>query len=97
MVAGRAAKRQKLAFTKAFDIGINFIDTANVYGRGAAVNRCWVGFCKILVARLTFWRLKFTFRCTDDRGLSSAQIHKQIDASLQRLGTDMSIYQCRTL
>ena len=25
---------------RAFDLGINFIDTANVYGRGAA-ERCW--------------------------------------------------------
>jgi len=35
MVASRAAKEKKLA-SKAFDVGINFIDTANVYGRGCS-------------------------------------------------------------
>ena len=39
---------------------------------------------------------KLFFPMSDsDRGLSAAQIHKQIDASLERLRTDyVDLYQC---
>jgi aryl-alcohol dehydrogenase-like predicted oxidoreductase len=79
----------------AFDAGINFIDTANVYGRGAA---------ETLLGEVLSGRerssyvlaTKVFFPMSDsDRGLSAEQIHKQIDASLQRLQTDyVDLYQC---
>jgi aryl-alcohol dehydrogenase-like predicted oxidoreductase len=80
---------------KAFDVGINFIDTANVYGRGAAesfLGEVLQGFDRSSYILAT----KVYFPMSDtDRGLSAAQIRKQIDASLQRLRTDyVDLYQC---
>ena len=80
---------------RAFDIGINFIDTANIYGRGAAES--FLG--KALQGRdrsSYILATKLFFPMTErDRGLSAAQIYKQIDASLSRLRTDyVDLYQC---
>ncbi|MGG6270469.1 aldo/keto reductase family protein [Leptolyngbya sp. AN03gr2] len=80
---------------KAFDVGINFIDTANVYARGAAESL--LGEVLQGVDRTSYiLATKVYFPMSDvDRGLSAAQIHKQIDASLQRLKTDyVDLYQC---
>ncbi|MBI4783160.1 MAG: aldo/keto reductase family protein [Oscillatoriophycideae cyanobacterium NC_groundwater_1537_Pr4_S-0.65um_50_18] len=80
---------------KAFDVGINFIDTANVYGRGAAESL--LGEVLQGIDRTSYiLATKVYFPMSDsDRGLSAAQIHKQIDASLQRLRTDyVDLYQC---
>jgi len=80
---------------KAFGLGINFIDTANVYGRGAAES--FLG--EVLAGRPRdsyVLATKVYFPMSDtDRGLSRAQIEKQLDASLQRLRTDhVELYQC---
>jgi aryl-alcohol dehydrogenase-like predicted oxidoreductase len=80
---------------KAFDVGINFIDTANVYGRGAAES--FLGEVLQGLDRSSYiLATKVYFPMSDtDRGLSAAQIQKQIDASLQRLRTDyVDLYQC---
>jgi aryl-alcohol dehydrogenase-like predicted oxidoreductase len=79
----------------AFEAGINFIDTANVYGRGAA--ETLLG--EVLAGRERssyVLATKVYFPMSDsDSGLSAAQIHKQIDASLARLRTDyVDLYQC---
>jgi aryl-alcohol dehydrogenase-like predicted oxidoreductase len=80
---------------KAFNVGINFIDTANVYGRGAAESLLGevlsgIDRSSYILATKVYFPMSAT-----DRGLSSAQIYKQIDASLQRLGTDyVDLYQC---
>jgi aryl-alcohol dehydrogenase-like predicted oxidoreductase len=79
----------------AFDVGINFIDTANVYGRGAAES--FLGEVLSGRERSSYvLATKVFFPMSDtDRGLSAAQIHKQIDASLLRLRTDyVDLYQC---
>jgi aryl-alcohol dehydrogenase-like predicted oxidoreductase len=79
----------------AFDAGINFIDTANVYGRGAS--ETLLGEALADYDRSSYvLATKVYFPMSDtDRGLSAAQIHKQIDASLQRLQTDyVDLYQC---
>jgi aryl-alcohol dehydrogenase-like predicted oxidoreductase len=80
---------------KAFDLGINFIDTANVYGRGAAetvLGDLLAGRRRDSYVLAT--KLYFPMSATD-RGLSRAQIAKQIDASLKRLRTDhVDLYQC---
>jgi len=79
----------------AFDAGINFIDTANVYGRGASetlLGEALSGHERSSYVLAT--KLYFPMSETD-RGLSAAQIHKQIDASLKRLRTDyVDLYQC---
>ncbi len=80
---------------KALDLGINFIDTANIYGRGAA--EAFLGDTLHDVPRHSYvLATKLYFPMTDtDRGLSAAQIHKQLDASLIRLRTDyVDLYQC---
>ncbi|HEY5262057.1 MAG TPA: aldo/keto reductase family protein [Solirubrobacteraceae bacterium] len=79
----------------AFEEGINFIDTANVYGRGASeslLGEVLSGYDRSSYVLAT----KVYFPMSDtDMGLSAAQIHKQIDASLQRLRTDyVDLYQC---
>ena len=79
----------------AFDAGINFIDTANVYGRGASetlLGEVLSGHerSSYVLATKVYFEMSPT-----DRGLSAAQIHKQIDASLRRLQTDyVDLYQC---
>jgi len=80
---------------KAFEVGINFIDTANVYGRGAAEEFLGEALAKrdrdsyILATKLYF------SMSDEDKGLSRAQVEKQIDASLARLRTDhVDLYQC---
>jgi aryl-alcohol dehydrogenase-like predicted oxidoreductase len=79
----------------AFDAGINFIDTANVYGRGAAeslLGEVLAGYDRSSYVLAT----KVYFPMSDtDHGLSAAQIARQIDASLARLRTDhVDLYQC---
>ncbi len=80
---------------RAFDVGINFIDTANIYGKGAA--ETFLG--EVLKGRdrssyMLATKLFFPMTSTD-RGLSAQQIHKQLDDSLKRLQTDyIDLYQC---
>jgi aryl-alcohol dehydrogenase-like predicted oxidoreductase len=81
----------------AFDVGINFFDTANVYGRGAAES-AWGEILSerprdsYILATKVWGQMSGD---PDDRGLSAAQIAKQIDASLARLQTDhVDLYQC---
>ncbi|MGH2999055.1 MAG: aldo/keto reductase family protein [Gaiellaceae bacterium] len=80
---------------KAFDVGINFIDTANVYAGGKAEE--FLG--QVLASRPRdsyVLATKVFFQMPNgDRGLSKAQIFKNIDLSLGRLRTDyVDLYQC---
>ena len=80
---------------ESFGLGINFIDTANIYGRGAA--ETFLG--EVLGGRPRdsyVLATKLYFPMTEaDRGLSRAQVEKQLDESLRRLGTDhVDLYQC---
>src|SRR4051794_17506468 len=80
---------------KAFDLGINFIDTANIYGRGAA--EAFLGEALSKRPRDSYiLATKLFFPMSDhDRGLSREQVEKQLDASLKRLRTDViDLYQC---
>ena len=89
-------KDQAIAcINRSFDLGINFIDTANGYGRGAS--ETVIGEALKDRARDSYiLATKVFFPMTkEDRGLSRAQILKQIDASLARLQTDfVDLYQC---
>src|SRR4029453_6690578 len=92
---GVEADKARSCLDAAFDVGINFIDTANVYGRGAA--ETFLGEALQGRPRDSYiLATKVYFPMSDsDRGLSRAQIEKQIDASLKRLRTDyVDLYQC---
>ena len=79
---------------KAFEVGINFIDTANVYSGGGAEE--FLGEVLSDRPRDSYvLATKLFFPMNGDRGLSQAQVFKQIDASLARLRTDyVDLYQC---
>jgi aryl-alcohol dehydrogenase-like predicted oxidoreductase len=79
----------------ALDAGINFIDTANVYSGGAA--EAFLGEALAGRPRASYvLATKIYFPMPDGgRGLSAAQIEKQLDASLKRLRVDhVDLYQC---
>jgi 1-deoxyxylulose-5-phosphate synthase len=81
----------------AFEAGINFIDTANVYARGSAEELLG----DVLSSRprdsyVLATKLYFPMDDSgENQGLSRAQVEKQIDESLRRLRTDhVDLYQC---
>lgn len=92
---GVAREQAEACVRRAFELGINFVDTANVYAGGAAetflgeVLRDRPRDSYVLATKLYFPM------SPADRGLSAAQIRKQLDASLRRLRTDhVDLYQC---
>jgi aryl-alcohol dehydrogenase-like predicted oxidoreductase len=90
-----ANERAEACVAKAFELGVNFVDTANVYSGGKAEE--FLGDVlaprprdSYILATKVFFRMP-----NGDRGLSREQVHKQIDASLSRLRTDyVDLYQC---
>ena len=94
--SGGVGREQTEACTRAaFDAGITFFDTANIYGRGAA-EEAWGEILSGYDRDSYVLATKLYFPMTQtDRGLSAEQVHKQIDASLRRLRTDhVDLYQC---
>jgi aryl-alcohol dehydrogenase-like predicted oxidoreductase len=93
---GGVEREQTEACTRAaFEAGINFFDTANVYGRGAA-EEAWGEILgehprdSYVLATKVYFPMSLR-----DRGLSRKQILKQIEGSLSRLQTDhVDLYQC---
>jgi aryl-alcohol dehydrogenase-like predicted oxidoreductase len=87
--------RARACVDKAFELGINFIDTANVYGRGAAEEFLGEALSgrprdSYVLATKLFYPMSDT-----DYGLSRAQVEKQIENSLRRLRTNyVDLYQC---
>jgi aryl-alcohol dehydrogenase-like predicted oxidoreductase len=79
----------------AFEAGINFFDTANVYGRAAET--AWGDILSGRPRDSYVLATKVWGQMSDDpgdRGLSAAHIAKEIDASLRRLQTDhVDLYQ----
>ncbi len=91
---GVEADQTRACTEAAFDAGINFFDTANVYGRGVAES-AWGQILSghprdsYILATKVWGPMSET-----DKGLSATQIAKQIDASLTRLRTDhVDLYQ----
>jgi voltage-dependent potassium channel beta subunit len=82
---------------KAFDLGVNFYDTADVYAQGKC-EEVWGQLLKdrrrgeyVLASKCFFP----TGPGPNDRGLSRKHIMESCDASLRRLRTDyLDIYQC---
>ncbi len=92
---GVERERAEECVGKAFEVGINFIDTANVYGKGAS--ETFLGEVLKNRPRDSYvLATKLYFPMTEeDSGLSRVQIHKQLNASLERLQTDyVDLYQC---
>jgi 1-deoxyxylulose-5-phosphate synthase len=80
---------------RALDVGINLIDTANVYGRGAAETLLGEALAGVPRDSYVLATKVFGEMGPDDKGLSRAQIEKQLDASLKRLRVDhVDLYQC---
>jgi len=82
---------------KAYDLGINFFDTANVYATGKSEEV--VGKALAQYPRDSFvLATKVYFPMGDgpnDKGLSRKHIFEQCHLSLKRLGTDyIDLYQC---
>lgn len=92
---GIAREQSERCIRTAIDLGINFFDTANEYGHGAAESL--LGDVLSSYSRDSYIvGTKLFFPMSDkDRGLSAVQIGKQLDASLGRLRTDyIDLYQC---
>ena len=89
------AERARSCIDRAFDLGINFFDTANVYGHGAAESFLGDALAgrdrsSYVLATKAYFPMSPT-----DKGLSGAQVAKQSEASLRRLRTDhVDLYQC---
>lgn len=82
---------------KAYELGINFFDTANVYMRGAAevvLGKALKEYPRdsYFLATKGFWPMG---EGPNDRGLSRKHIIEQCNASLKRLGVDyVDLWQC---
>lgn len=82
---------------KAYETGINFFDTANVYARGEAEKVVGEALCKYpresyVLATKVFGAMG---EGPNDKGLSRKHIVEQCNASLKRLGVDyIDLYQC---
>src|ERR1019366_5652742 len=92
---GDERARHIACLRRALDLGVNLIDTANVYGFGESER---------LIAEALAGRPRDSYLLATklwgpmddgDQGLSRAQVFKQIDGSLARLRTDhVDLYQC---
>ena len=92
---GVEADKTRACLDRAFDLGINFIDTANAYGRGKAETVLGEMLADRPRDSYVLATKVFVPMSDTDKGLSRAQILKQIDGSLQRLRTDyVDLYQC---
>ncbi|KEO84676.1 aldo/keto reductase family protein [Tumebacillus flagellatus] len=82
---------------KAYELGINFFDTANVYRRGEAeivVGRALAKYQRdsYVLATKAYWPMGDG---PNDRGLSRKHIFEQVNASLKRLNVDyIDLWQC---
>jgi aryl-alcohol dehydrogenase-like predicted oxidoreductase len=92
---GEVRSRHLACVRRALDLGINLIDTANVYGWGESERLIAEALQGVPRDRYLLATKLWGPMTDTDRGLSRAQVLKQIDGSLQRLGTDyVDLYQC---
>ena len=92
---GRGSEDSARIIDQAFDLGINFIDTANVYGKGLSeetIGKALKGRRDKAIIATKFGRV--AGEGPNDRGASRAHIMQQIESSLRRLRTDyVDLYQ----
>ena len=92
---GVGREQAEACVAKAFELGIDLIDTANVYSRGKAeefLGEVLAGRSRdsYVLATKLFWPMP-----DGGRGLAREQVFTQLDASLRRLRTDhVDLYQC---
>ncbi|HEU4964118.1 MAG TPA: aldo/keto reductase family protein [Bacilli bacterium] len=92
-----ADQTAELCIDKAYELGINFFDTANIYRHGEAevvVGRALQKYRRdsFVLATKAFWPMKDG---PNDRGLSRKHIFEQVHASLKRLNVDyIDLWQC---
>jgi 1-deoxyxylulose-5-phosphate synthase len=92
---GVERERAEACVAKAFEVGIDFIDTANVYAAGRAEEFLGEVLAdrprdSYVLATKLYWTAP-----DGGSGLSREQVFTQIDASLRRLRTDyVDLYQC---
>ncbi|MFZ0342434.1 MAG: aldo/keto reductase family protein [Gaiellaceae bacterium] len=92
---GVEREQAEACVAKAFEVGIDFIDTANIYARGAAEEFLGEVLAdrprdSYVLATKLFWTMP-----DGGSGLSRKQVFTQLDASLGRLRTDyVDLYQC---
>lgn len=89
--------RSVRSIEQAYELGVNFFDTANVYERGEAervMGKALAAYPResYVLATKVFWPMGDG---PNDRGLSRKHIMEQCHASLKRLSTDyVDIYYC---
>jgi aryl-alcohol dehydrogenase-like predicted oxidoreductase len=90
-------ERARAVMDRAFDVGINFFDTANVYAHGRC-EEVWGDLLRprrrdsYVLATKVFFPMG---NGPNDRGLSRKHVIEQCHASLRRLKTDyVDLYQC---
>jgi aryl-alcohol dehydrogenase-like predicted oxidoreductase len=96
-IAGGIGQEQAIrCIHAALDHGITLFDTANQYGAGEAERVLGQALRSYPRNRyLIATKLYFPVGDEPDHGLSAAQIEKQLNRSLERLGVDMiDLYQC---
>jgi aryl-alcohol dehydrogenase-like predicted oxidoreductase len=92
---GEVRARHIACVRRALDLGINLIDTANVYGWGEAEALIAEALAGVPRDRYLLATKLWGPMNDEERGLSRAQVFKQIDGSLRRLQTDhVDLYQC---
>ena len=80
---------------RALDLGVTLFDTANVYGWGEAERLLAEALEGVPRDRYVLATKLWGPMTEADKGLSRAQVFKQIDGSLTRLKTDyVDLYQC---
>jgi len=90
-------ERSDACVRTAFEGGINFFDTADIYNRGEAekaLSKALAPFKRsdYVLASKAFWPMSDG---VNDRGLSRKHLMEACHASLKRLGTDyLDLYQC---
>jgi voltage-dependent potassium channel beta subunit len=91
------AAQSEAVIDKAYELGINFFDTANAYYRGAAEEIMAKALKKYrrdsyVLATKVFFPME---EGPNDRGLSRKHIMEQCEASLKRMNVDyIDLYQC---
>jgi voltage-dependent potassium channel beta subunit len=92
-----ADERSRAVVERAYELGVNFFDLADSYGKGEAERQMGALLGRyprhtLVISTKLFWPMSDD---VNDRGLSRKHIFESIDKSLKRLGTDyVDIYFC---